>query len=315
MSHIDRNQVVESVRRKAMGDKIARGFIFTVAVFCASMVIFTIGFILVKGIQPFLVAYVIDGKAYKVNVGDFLFGSSWKVGVAGYGAGYIVLNTIYIAFLTVLLTAPIGIFTALVIVRMSNKTVGFILNSIVELLASIPSVIYGMFGLGEITKLTALISAQFGYQSAGGMGTLTVVLVLTMMSFPTVTMLSCAAIKSVDKKITLGSLALGASRTQTDFKAVLTAARGGIFAGLILGIDRALGEATAVSLVCGNAGTGPDFNLFGITRTLTSTMLNGMSDASGLNYDIRFSIGILLIFLIVFTNLLLNLAKRRIESK
>jgi phosphate transport system permease protein len=136
-----------------------------------------------------------------------------------------------------------------------------------------------------------------------------------MMSFPTVTMLAASSIKGVNPAMELGSLALGASKTQTNFKVVLTSARGGIFAGLILGIDRALGEATAVSLVAGNAASGPNWNLFGITRTLTTSMLTGMNEATGLNYDIRFSVGILLIVLIVIVNALLEIVKRRLERK
>lgn len=312
---VSKSLVIRKVRHKVLVDKIAKGLIFAVAVLCASSIVFTIGFILVKGLKPFISSYSINGALYSVNLWHFLTGTAWQVGVNGYGAGYVVMNTIYISFFTILLTAPLGIFMALVIVRMSNRLIGALLNSVVELLASIPSVIYGMFGLGEITKITEGIGTLLGFQSAGGLGNLTVILVLTMMSFPTVTMLSCSAIKGVSSSIVNGSLALGASKAQTDYKVVLTSARGGIFAGLILGVDRALGEATAVSLVCGNAGTGPDFGLFDITRTLTSTMLNGMSDASGLNYDIRFSAGILLILLIIAVNLLLGLVKRKLERK
>ena len=127
-------------------------------------------------------------------------------------------------------------------------------------------------------------------------------------------MLSITAIKSVNKNLELGSLALGASRSETNFKVVLTSARSGIFAGLILGIARALGEATAVTMVCGNAGSGPNFNLFGTTRTLTTTMLQGFGEATGLKYDIRFSIGLMLIFIILISNLILSALNRKLSK-
>jgi phosphate transport system permease protein len=293
---------------------MVRALFFLIAAVCASAVIFIVFFIFLKGIAPFTTTYTINGVGYKVDFWSFITGSVYKTGEAGYGAGYIVVNTMFIALLTTLLAAPISIMTALVIVRMSNKYVGHTLNTVIELLAAIPSVIYGMFGLGIITGWTKSISESWpwNYQSAGGLSTLTVVLVLTMMSIPTITMLSITAIKAVSKDIIHGSLALGASVVQTNYRVVLTSAKSGIFAGIILGVDRSLGEATAVTMVAGNASTGPSFNLFSTTRTLTSTMLTGMSDASGLNYDIRFSIAILLIFLIIITNIILVSINRRL---
>ena len=312
---LDREAIQKKVKRKTLLDRVSGGVILVVAALCASSIIFTVIFILIKGIEPFVSTYKIDGQEYTVDFWQFLTGTSWHSGAATYGAGYIIVNTLYISFLTILLTAPIGILTALVITKMSGRFIGKIINSVVELLAAIPSVIYGMFGLGYVTRITKWLSDAVGYQSAGGLGTLTAVIVLTMMSFPTVTMLAASSIKGVNPAMELGSLALGASKTQTNFKVVLTSARGGIFARLILGIDRALGEATAVSLVAGNAASGPNWNLFGITRTLTTSMLTGMNEATGLNYDIRFSVGILLIVLIVIVNALLEIVKRRLERK
>lgn len=107
------------------------------------------------------------------------------------------------------------------------------------------------------------------------------------------------------------SLALGATKAQTDFKIVIGGAKSGIFSAMILGIGRALGEATAVSMVCGNAAEGPVFNLFGITRTLTSTMMLGLHETTGVDYDIRFTVGIVLIVLILGVNLGLNKLRKK----
>jgi len=108
-------------------------------------------------------------------------------------------------------------------------------------------------------------------------------------------------------------LALGTSEAQTNFRIVIPSAKGGSFSGIILGVGRALGEATAVSMVAGNAGSGPTFDLFDTTRTLTSTMLLGLKETTGLDYDIRFSVGIVLIIIIIVTNIILNRFKKRLE--
>lgn len=100
--------------------------------------------------------------------------------------------------------------------------------------------------------------------------------------------------------------------TETNFKVVLTSAKSGIFAGIILGVGRVLGEATAISLVCSPAGSGPNFNLFDSTRTLTTTMLSGIHETTGVDYDIRFSVAVVLIIIILATNLILNQIKKRI---
>jgi len=165
-----------------------------------------------------------------------------------------------------------------------------------------------------ITLIVKNLSNALGFQSAGGLSGLSAALVLAMMIIPTITMVSVTAINAVKKDQILGSLALGASITQTNFKVVLTGAKSGIFSGVILGVGRALGEATAVSMVIGNAGSGPNFNLFDTSRTLTSTMLLGMHETTGMDYDIRFSVGILLIVIILLTNVGLNIVKRRIGN-
>lgn len=160
--------------------------------------------------------------------------------------------------------------------------------------------------------LVSSLAANFGFVTAGGSSLLAVILLLAIMIFPTITALSITAIRSVDKEIELGSLALGATATQTHFKVVLTAAKSGIFAGAILGIGRAFGEATAVAMVAGNKMFGPTFHLFDTTRTLTTTMLAGLKETTGLDYDIRFSAGLVLMAVILLSNLILNLVKKKV---
>jgi phosphate transport system permease protein len=166
--------------------------------------------------------------------------------------------------------------------------------------------------LGIITQFVVFVSGFFNYQTAAGLSLMSTVIVLSIMILPTITAVSETSIRSVDKTMIDGSLALGASDIQTYMKVVLTAAKSGIFAGIILGVGRALGEATAVALVSGNLFAGIQLNPLGTTATLTSRMLLGIKDTTGIDYDIRFSIGLVLMAVIVITNLTLNFVMKRL---
>jgi len=275
----------------------------------ASFVFLIVFFISARGISPFL-----ESKYGDLNVDFFQFisGTTWFISPNIYGIFFIVVNTLYVVFLSALIAVPVSVFTAMFIAKLSPKPVGGFFKTVVELLAAIPSIVFGVFGLGVITNVVKSIASVFGMQTAGGISALSTVLVLAIMIMPTITLLSITAIKAVQKDIEENSYALGATKMQTMFKITLVSAKSGIFAGIILGIGRALGEATAVSMVAGNSGTGPDFNIFNTTRTLTSTILLGLKETTGLDYDIRFSVGLILIFLIITTNLLLNYAKKKI---
>ena len=297
-------------QRKNVIDKISKAIFLLITVICASVIFVVIGIILYKGISPFLKTYMVDNLKTRVNLLDFLTGLTWEKGSLDYGVLFILINTLYITFLSLLISVPISVLSALFIVRIAPRWLSKILISVTELLSSVPSIIYGLFGAGIITVLVNNLANIFNYQTAGGLSTLATVIVLSMMIMPTITTVSITAIKAVKKEYIDSSLALGASKTQTNFKVVLTSAKSGIISGIVLGIGRALGEATAVSMVCGNALSGPTFNLFEITRTLTSTMLSGLNESIGLKYDIRFSIAIVLLILIIIVNLILNKVKK-----
>ena len=239
---------------------------------------------------------------------------SRKCGQGIYGAGFIIINTLITSFGALIISFPISVLTALFIVKIAPKWLAKIMTAIVEMLASIPSVVYGVFAAGAITTMVVALAGAFGMTTAGGNSLLAVILLLAIMIFPTITSMSITAISSVDRALEEGSLALGATKTQTNFKVVLIAAKSGIFAGAILGIGRAFGEATAVAMVAGNKMFGPTFDLFDITRTLTSTMLSGLKETTGLDYDIRFSVGLVLMVVILVSNFLLNLAKKKVGN-
>ena len=276
-------------KRNKIFDRIISTGLLIPAILSASFVIMIILFITNRGIAPFLPSRYGE---MSVDLFQFISGKTWFISPNIYGVFFIVVNTLYVVFLSALIAVPISVFTALFIAKMSPKLMKGFFQTVIELLAAIPSIVFGVFGLGVITKIVKNIASIFGMQTAGGISTLSTVLVLAVMIMPTVTLLSITAIKAVDKKLEENSLALGATKIQTLFKITLVSAKSGIFAGIILGIGRALGEATAVSMVAGNAGTGPNFNIFDTTRTLTSTMLLGLKETSGLDYDIRFSVGV-----------------------
>lgn len=297
-------------RRKLFIDALFKIIFRLAGLISAIFIILVFVYILRKGVPVFLPGYEYGQQ----DIFKFLTGLQWRQDTSSYGVGFIIINTLVTSFGATLISFPLSVLSALFIVKIAPKKLAQIMTTVVELLAAIPSVVYGVFASGIIVSLVDQLATTLGYRSWGGNSMLAVILLLAIMIYPTITMLSIAAIKAVNKDLELGSLALGASQTQTNFKVVLVSAKSGIFAGLILGLGRAFGEATAVSMVAGNKMIGPTTNLFDITRTLTSTMLSGLKETSGLDYDIRFSVGIVLMIIILLTNLLINLVKSRIGA-
>lgn len=300
---------------KNVVDRLVKSFFFLSTLLSASFIIVIVVFITQKGIVPF----VSDNEGLgAVHVVSFLTQMVWLDGPTFasslYGVGYIIINTLYIAFLSLLVAMPIGVLTALFIAKIAPKRIASILRTVIELLAAIPSIIYGLVGFAVILPFVYNLAKGFGVQTAGGTTVLATIIVLSIMILPTITALSEVAIRAVPSDIEHGSLALGATQTQTNFKVVLSSAKSGIFTSAILGIGRALGEATAVSLVAGNARSGPSFGFFDTTATLTSTMLQGLKETIGLDYDIRFSVGIVLMIVILITNGTLNFVKRKVGN-
>lgn len=299
--------------KTALIDESVKRILQGLAILSASFIFVIAGVILIKGVTPFVTE---NGGLGSVPLWNFLTGNTWLVGPTFasnlYSVGFIIIQTIYVTFLSLFISFPIGVLTALFIAKIAPKKMAELLRTVVEMLASIPSIIYGLFGAGVILKMVYDFSALLGYQSKGGSSVLSSVIILALMTIPTITTVSEVAIRSVDKTLIHGSLALGASPTQTHFKVVLAAAKSGIFTSAILGVGRALGEATAVSLVAGGRRSGLSFNILDTTSTLTTTMLEGMKESAGLDYDIRFSVGIILMVVILITNLTLNTIKRKV---
>jgi phosphate transport system permease protein len=304
---------MKQIQVKKIVDNIVEKTLFFTALLSASFIILVIVVIFERGISPF----ISDNDGLRpVNLLNFLTGIVYLDGPTfasnAYGIGYLIISTLYIAFLSLAIAMPVSIFSALLIAKIAPRWFASILRSIIEILASIPSIVYGLFGAGVILDLVYQLSVIVGVQSSAGFSVLSTVIVLAIMMIPTMTVITEVAIRSVQKDLIQGSLALGATQTQTHFKVVLAAAKSGIFTAAILGVGRALGEATAVSLVAGSRRSGISFELFETTATLTSTMLLGMKETVGLDYAIRFSIGLVLMVVILLTNVILNFIKSKV---
>jgi phosphate transport system permease protein len=315
-------QAEKTAARKKTSDKAVRGVFLTLVLLCCSVIFVVAGFIAYKGLLPFIRSYTQNGETGSASFSYFLSGLRFDdgfdalTGTFHFGVFYLVINTLYINFIAALFAVPTAVLTSLFIARIAPDVLAKIIQTGVDLLAAIPSVIYGIFGVGVIVPLVKAIARGLGMSAASGISLLSGALILALMSIPTMISLGVTALKAVDENLIKASLALGASKTQTNFKVCLKAAKSGIFAGIILGLGRALGEATAVSMVCGSPTYGITSNPFNPTVTLTSQMLLSLGEAvpNSLNYDIRFSAGVVLMIIIVLTNFLLDEVKEQMSS-
>jgi phosphate transport system permease protein len=212
-----------------------------------------------------------------------------------------IVGSIFSTFGAILIGVPIAILTAVFISQMASGRVGKVIRFAVELLAGIPSVLYGIFGLGIIVPYVLKISPM-----AQGESLLATILVLTIMILPTVVSISETAISAVPREYKEGSLALGATEMQTIFKVVLPAGKSGIITGVILGIGRAIGETMAVMLVCGNPIAGIPTSIFDQVRPLTTNIALEMGYASGVHQELLYSTGVVLFIFIMIINLAVN---------
>ncbi len=251
-------------------------------------------FLFARGLAPFF-----SGKTDTSFI-DFLTGTSWQPSKDMYGIGYMIVSTITATAGAMIIAVPIGVLTALAIVEVLPKKLAAIISSAVELLAGIPSVIYGVFGLGFIVPIIAKISPQVQGQSL-----LAVILVLTIMILPTVIAISVTAIKAVPYSYKEGSLGLGATQMYTNFKVILPAAKSGILAAVVLGVGRAIGETMAIILVAGNVAGGLPTSLFDQVRPLTANIALEMSYASGVHQGMLFATGLVLFIFILTLNIII----------
>lgn len=256
----------------------------------------------------------------KVGVTELLFGTVWKPTAAEpqFGIAYIILSSIVGTAFSVLLGVPIGLMTAVFLTEVSGKRMAAVVQPAVELLAAIPSVIYGLVGMMVLNpamyKLEKLIFAGSStHQFTGGANVLSAVIVLAIMILPTVISVSASSLRAVPDSMRAASLALGASKMQTVFRVTIPAARSGILTGAVLGIGRALGEAMAINMVAGGSVNLP--LPFNSVRFLTTQLVSEMSYAEGTHRQVLFTVGLVLYLFILAVNLVLLKLRRKGAEK
>lgn len=240
----------------------------------------------------------------EIGVFDFILGQKWKPLENQFGIFPMIVGSIYVTAGAILIGVPIGIFCAVFMAKFCPEKLYRILKPSIELMAGIPSIVYGFFGLMVIVPA---MQSLFG---GSGKGMLTASVLLGIMILPTIIGVAESAIRAVPESYYEGSLALGATSERSVFFAVLPAAKNGIMAGVILGIGRAIGETMAVVMVCGNQSILPK-NLTSGIRTLTANIVLEMGYAADLHRDALIATAVVLFVFILIINTLFSVIKNR----
>ncbi len=244
----------------------------------------------------------------EIGIFNFLFGKDWSPTdiPPHFGIFPMILGSLYVTAGAILFGVPIGILTAIFMAKMCNKKMYKIVKPAIDLLAGIPSIVYGFFGLRVIVPL---MQDLFG---GNGKSIFTASILLGIMILPTIIGISESAIRAVPESYYEGALALGASHNRAVYFATVPAAKSGIFASIVLGIGRAIGETMAVNMVAGNQAIIPN-SIFKGVRTLTANIVIEMGYAADLHREALIATGVVLFVFILIINLSFSLIKRRAE--
>ena len=293
--------IIGSYKTKNTVEKVA-ALIFITCAFFAVLAVFSITLYMIISGTPAI---------FEVGLKEILFGTVWKPTAAdpSYGILYVIMTSIIGTTLAILIGVPIGLMTAVFLAETAPKRLAGIVKPAVELLAGVPSVIYGLLGILILNPFIykiemAVFKNAPDHQFTGGSNLISAVLVLAIMILPTVINISESALKAVPNHYKQASLALGATHIQTIFKVIIPAAKSGIITAIVLGVGRAIGEAMAISLVAGNGANIP--LPFNSVRFLTTAVLSEMSYSADTHKRVLFTIGLVLFTFIMLINLILN---------
>lgn len=269
------------------------------------------GFVSVAFVLLISVYLIISGIPAIQQIGPikFLFGTTWKSGQNQFGILPFILTSVYGTAGAVILGIPIGIFTAMFLAKAAPPRIASVIQGAVELLAGIPSVVYGLVGMTVLVP-----GVQRAFHLSSGATLFSAIVVLTIMILPYIISVSATALRAVPREYEEASLALGANYTETWFRVSLRAAKSGVAAAVIQGVGRALGEAMAIIMVAGNVANMP--GLFKSVRFLTTAIVSEMSYASygSLQRQALFSIGLVLFLFIMMINWILHRVIRKEEQ-
>lgn len=299
-NHIDKRNRVRAVEAAAEA-------VFTI---CAFFAVFAVAFITLYMIANGVPAF------FNVGIREILFSTVWQptADEPSFGILYIILTSVAGTALAILIGVPIALLTAIFLAEVAPKRLAVVVRPAVELLAGIPSVVYGLLGMMMLNPVMyrweqRLFGESVTHRFTGGANLLSAVLVLAIMILPTVVSISEASLRAVPSLLKSSSLALGASHIQTIFKVIIPAAKPGIVTAIVLGVGRAIGEAMAISLVSGNSVNLP--LPFASVRFLTTAIVSEMGYAGGLHRQVLFAIGLVLFVFVMLINLTLNAVLRK----
>ncbi|MBU3827540.1 MAG: phosphate ABC transporter permease subunit PstC [Candidatus Anaerobiospirillum merdipullorum] len=274
----------------------------------ASTIFLVLGVINIGFVLLICVYLVIAGLPAIIKIGpiDFLFGTKWASTAAEpqFGILPFILTSIYGTAGAIIIGLPLGFFSAVYLAKIASKKVRYVVEPLIDLLAGIPSVVYGFIGM---LVLVPAIRSIFGLPD--GASLFAAIIVLAIMILPSIIKVSITALEAVPQEYELGSLALGANEIETYYRVIVPAAKSGIAAAVVLGVGRAIGEAMAVMMVAGNAANMP--SLFESVRFLTTAVASEMSYSSGLQREALFSIALVLFVFIMMINATLNVLLKR----
>lgn len=266
-----------------------------ISVLCVGVICY---FVLASGLPAFR----------EIGVIDFIFGREWKPSSGVYGIFPMIVGSVYVSGLAMLIGVPLGLAAAVFLAYYCPKKIYAFMKNAVDLMAGIPSVVYGFFGLVAIVPI---MQRLFG---TNGKGVLTAAVILAIMILPTITGVCESTLRSVDPAYYEGALALGATKESAVFMCASRGARSGILAGIVLAVGRAIGETMAVVMIAGNQPVIPDSVLSGV-RTLTSNIIMEMGYATGLHRDALLATAAVLFVFILLINLSFSLLKRGVKEK
>ena len=287
---------------KAMKQKLRPMEVFMSALF------FICGFIAIVFVLFISVYLIISGLPAIREIGlvDFLFGQEWASTAAEpkFGILPFILTSIYGTCGAILIGVPVGFMTAVFLAKVASPRLAAIVRPAVDLLAGIPSVVYGLIGM-----MVLVPAVRDAFDLPDGASLFCAIIVLAIMILPSIISVSETALKAVPKEYEEASLALGATHVETVFRVSVPAASSGIAAAVVLGIGRAIGEAMAIMMVAGNVANMP--SLFASVRFLTTAVASEMAYASGLQRQALYSIALVLFVFIMVINVVLNTVLKR----
>jgi phosphate transport system permease protein len=285
--------------RAAAVEAFMHGLMFFFGILSIAFVIFISAFLIVSGVPAI----------GKIGITDFLFGTVWASTAADpkFGILPFILTSFYGTLGAIIIAVPVGLLCAIYLSKIASPKIASLIRSAVELLAGIPSVVYGLVGMIVVVPMVMKT-----FHIANGSCLFTAIIVLSVMILPAIISVSETALNAVTKEYEEASLALGATYTETVFKVSVPAASSGIAAAVVQGVGRAIGEAMAIMMVSGNVANMP--SLFKSVRFLTTAVASEMSYASGLQREALFSIALVLFIFVMLIMFLLNFVIKKKED-